>query len=319
MTVSEKGTVESPPKRLPILGLLITMILVAVSVGGAVVRGGESIPFIVGNTVTTATIGWCILWFGFVSRSGHKVAGRYWLLLFAAGIAAGVSVVSYQKSQVRAGTASLRSGYSDLLQGKQDIASKPKAKGEFGEIEGLLLSLMKTNANDQRDYQSELAGAGFDDILSIDSIKADPQFTQSKFKVKRAREIVQKYRDLYASRIAGVHEMIDKTTLSENSKAQAKIGFDNGMAENRGLADRIWDLDESMVSEIGACIDLLARARGSWRVEADQINFERQADIDAFNVHTTKIQAMLKEQEEIQSRAQSTTKAKLADLETLGK
>jgi hypothetical protein len=317
MTNSEGKTVE-PVTKFSLVALLVAMAIVGAFEAAAALSQDANIPYIFGNTLTVSTVAWAALWFGVVKKTGAKGGGRYWLILFVTGVIAGGLMLAYQKTQVRVATAGITDSYNAYARGEQ-TDSKPMATGEAGTLEGLTKTLFNTFARDCSDYRAELAGAGLDDILSAAALKSDPDLSASKFKVKRGREIIQKYRTLYDARLAAMGDMIDKTNLSEATKSKAKAGLATGVESGKERAATIWRLESESVDETSAAIDLLAQTRGTWVIAGDQINFDRPADIRAFNDHVTNLQRIAAEEDAIYAQANVTAQTKLKELDALAK
>ena len=254
---------------------------------------------------------WAILWFGFVKKTGQAVASRYWLTLLATGIVVGLVVKAYQDFQQRTLVAGIESTFTDYLDGDLDIKTQPVAGGAAGQIEAVFRSNLRILAEDSKAYSSELNGTGFDQILDVANIRSDPDLSESKRKVEQAQRIVSKYRDLYSSRVAALPGLIDKSNLSDSLKTQLKAGVAETALKNTNLSERYWESQKGIVTEFGTIIDLLARARGAWKINKDQFEFERQADIDTFNAHLKNIQTLTNEEDAIRAEQIASMKAKI--------
>lgn len=289
----------SKPRWLPLpLPLIIGMVVTAIVGGGAGVSG-PGVAYLLGYSTTLAVIAWAAVWFGFLRHKGDQKSWLVFLWLYAASFCGGLTVNLYQEAQVKASKASLLGSIEKLYNGERNIDTGKVAAGDIGVIEGFMKSVLSSNANDWRDYQAELEGLNIPVLFSEENLSKDRELVQTRFQVKRAGEIVEKYRLLSNSRADNLRKEAEKLSLSEENRRQLLLGLQEGEASNGPNRQRIWAIEAEMVQEYAKAANILAR-RG-WQFEQGQLQFNEQGDLDAFNASMERVQALAKEEETITS------------------
>lgn len=319
MTIIQNEAVVTPAKKWPALvPLVLAMCAVAAWVGRDVfTENGANLGYIIGNTVAVSAMVWVALYFCFVQKTGRKVGLIYWGILFATGIASGMSVSGYETMQAKSALRGISRGYSAYVKG-ESVDAGVHAQGDVGQVEGWIKNFFALELKDHQAYVSELDGAGVANLLLPANLKTDKGLGRAKAAVVRGREIVQKYHALYDRRLADAYIAIDKSNMNPSMKTQTKTGMDEGMAKSKPMADRIWALEAGAVEEMGAVVDLLAAYEGSWKI-TDKVVFENPDVVAAYNGHLAKLQEMANEEERLRAQARATTRGKMTELETLTK
>jgi hypothetical protein len=299
---------------------LYTMLAVAAYVGWSTIenerRTGQypDIPWIVGYGLAIASAAWAILWFGYVRKTGRRVAGRYWLALMATSLATGLVAKAYLDYQYQLLAGGLTSVLEKYHSGKTNIDPQSLAAGGAGKIEATLRSIAGTFAGDAESYERELNATGFANLLSAANLKSDPDLSKPKYIIQQAQTVVRKYRQISIDRIASMPSLIDHSDLPNAIKVEVIEGMNESLPQATRSTERAWKLQADTMDEYAAIIQLLARSRGSWQVAGDQVSFDRQADLDAYQAHIAKIQAMGNEIDSIRSAGVTSSLSNLSKL-----
>jgi hypothetical protein len=113
----------------------------------------------------------------------------------------------HQKKEITKAVSEIQKGFSELSSSATDsqgvpqriekeLDTTPVAKGEIGEIERYMKSVMNQGNSYRNDYFLELEAIGWLKILDPVRLKNDTTLMESKFIIKNARNIIEKYRSL---------------------------------------------------------------------------------------------------------------------------
>lgn len=189
-------------------------------------------------------------------------------------------------------------GVPQRIEEKLDTA--PVAKGDSGEMERFMKTQMNKMVSLRNDYLLELDAIGWDKIFDMDRIKQDSSLVESKAMIKKAKDIVVKYKEKTHNLFEGSRMEIDNLNLSGNSKQEFIRGYEDGIANARTKTDTLWDLEAKVVSEFESIFALLDARKSSWAIQNGQILFADNSDLDTFNSYIAKIQELTAKEEAIQ-------------------
>ena len=94
---------------------------------------------------------------------------------------------------------------------------------------------------------------------------------------------------------------------------EALTGFEEGARSNRLKLDRRWDRFAGIAEENGVICRLLA---GSvWQNRGGKILFGRQADLDRFNIHITRLRAYVDEEAQAHAEAMNAAQQRINEMQ----
>ena len=185
---------------------------------------------------------------------------------------------------------------------EKQLDTTPTAKGEFGEMERFMKTLMNQMASQRNDYLLEIDAIGWGKILDPERLKEDRTLVESKIMIRKAKDIVGKYRARTYTLLENARKDIGSLNVSESSRREMANGFDTGMAKSRAQIDAIWNLEAKTISEFENIVTLLSARRGAWTVQNGQILFTSDDDLSTFNSYVASIQDLASKQGAIQKQ-----------------
>jgi len=181
----------------------------------------------------------------------------------------------------------------------EPIDTTPKFEGTSGEVERFLKEVMNHCVSQRNDYLVEIDAIGWNKILDPQRIARDTTLAESKATVRKAKEIVKRYKEKTDSLLADTRQEINALNLSTIEKADMTQAFDRGMQKCRHQLDGMWELENEIVLEVEEMIDLLSRNRGKWFVSEEQLLFLSDDDATTYNSHLASINDLVAEQEQL--------------------
>lgn len=269
--------------------------------GGMVYQIGASLPF----SVMLAGA----LHFAFRRRVATSVGWLGFALIFASLVTASGFAVSRQKAEMRrvgAGAVQTLEKLKKAVAAGDTLAPLPVASDGEGEA-GKMMTIMNTMINRalalRQEYDTELNRVGWPAILDWKRIAKDKNFNESRAILQKAWKIVDTYEKKNAQVYLQIREDIQNSALDAGSKQSMLRGFDKSVTQGKAKAARLWALERESVTQVDNMIKLLDASRGKWHVDQDTLSFDRQADLDQFNVYVAQSQAITKKQAELQTNA----------------
>lgn len=168
----------------------------------------------------------------------------------------------------------------------------------------------------QKDYTDELGKIGFMRLLDGERVMADSDFSQSYDILARARMLLRKQGIKMRESLASLPAKIRASNISPASKEDQARGAEMGIPPAMRTFDETWGLEESIVDNIEAIINLLSKRRGHWHVSNNQYVFDDDSDLAAFNTAMDKTNADAARQNEIRQQGQQKTGKMFDDLRT---
>lgn len=204
------------------------------------------------------------------------------------------------------------SGMPTRIESLPDTA--PKASGDIGEFERFMKVVLKDFAQIRNDYLLELDAIGWEQILMADRLARDAGMVESQLMIKRARDIVYKYKTKYEVRIERARGDILRLDMSEASRQSMSKAFDRGLDESRNKMNKLWSMELAVVDEFAAMIDLLEENPSVWVVENGQVFFDNDAVLARYNAHFNTIDRFVKEQIAMQEQSATNWKKSMETL-----
>jgi hypothetical protein len=246
--------------KFPSHGLGLTQVLSTVA-GGAIVIAGVSTVLI-----------WPVLYLGFLKNENPYAGPKYFLILVM------TSLLAYGTTAAVPVTFAYR---AEKLQAKFDVVS---------------MAYHRQLAADVRAYNEERRAKGLIDLFTPEALARDDQrLTALNRKLGQAWTLMIKYRALPAQRLTEAHKQLEAAIGGEGESKRAIEAFDALYKNADQRRARTWELNERMLTEIDETVADLERARGHWRVGRGIFEFERDADLTAFQRHVAAMNSTIRE------------------------
>lgn len=269
--------------------------------------------FIFGYNLPVGLVVWGIFHVFIGRKQGTKMAGLSFLAIFGSLIASDLIGYSQQNNMATQAITEIQKDYSSMIRSGTDaqgfpkrideqLDTTPKTKGEIGEMERFTKTVMNKMASQRNDYLLELDAIGWEKILDPERVNQDRTLIESKIMLKKANDIVGKYRVQMYSLLDNAKKDIANLNVSERSKQNILDGFERGMAKSRSQIDAMWDLETKTISEFDNIFALLTAQKGLWAVQDGKILFVNDSDLNAFNSYIAVIQDNTLKQQAIQKQ-----------------
>ncbi len=176
----------------------------------------------------------------------------------------------------------------------------PVAAGEAGQMELVFKSALARAQAEGRSYLAEIEASGWSKVLDPDRLKADPASAGSRAMIRQVREIIARHRARMDATYAAARRDIEAANLRADTRRTALAALDKGAERNKAQAAAAWDLEEQLVGEIEAVVELLGSRQGAWQARSGKFVFQRSADLDLFNAQMKKVSAALGKQRQME-------------------
>lgn len=281
--------------------------------------------FLFGYNLPIGLIIWGVFQAAFGRKHGNQKAGLAFVVIFGSLIASGLIGYSQRKSAATQMATEVQKDFATMISSGNDpqglpqrierqIDTTPTAKGEFGEMERFMKTFMNQITSQRNDYLLELDAIGWGKILDPERVRADSTLVESKITVKRAKDIVAKYRSMTYGLLENARQDIGNLTISESSRRDMLNGFQEGMVSTKAQIDGAWDMEAQAISEFGKMFALLSARNGAWVVQGGQILFANGSDLNAFNSYVASVQELVRKQEAIQKQIIETVRKNLSNI-----
>lgn len=305
-----------PRGRPPVTGLVITGLIVFAVTGGSALSNiaewgaswAERLGYATGAAAVVSLIAWLALWFGFVKKSGHEVGGRYYLVLFAAGLAGALlPMLALSAAADRSEeewlafndvTRGIVGQVEPAIRGEATIDRRPTLTGRMAGAEALTRNFYADLVNEARAYQKTEAEIAADQALSLAALARPGGIAEARRRLDRLEALNQEFRTRFKARIDQMRVAFQRTPdLSNGEREAVAAGFDSGVSAAMVRLQAAWAAADATIPKARAQLDVLERSRGRWQISGDQLRFERQADLEEFNALANEIDRLNREAE----------------------
>ncbi len=208
----------------------------------------------------------------------------------------------------------LSSVMEDMIKsdGRANVDTKARAKGNAGKMEALTRGFFARIGQDTRQMEAELKALGYPALMEPASLRADGDLKATRAKLVEVRAVVARHRKLRFQRMDEFRVAVRNSDLPERDKRDMIGGMDDSQAESGAQARRIWDIQDEILREMDAAVAVLQAApRGAWEVQAGQLMFQRSSDMNAYNDHITRAQTLEAEQKGLQQAAATRARSRM--------
>lgn len=301
-----KAPAPVTPIVLGILGGLVVLFFMIPFAGAAATRMAAADPsvtakaayyggaLLVGATVATAL--WALIHFAFIRASrprwGLPVLGLQLVVTVGAALVLSGLVLlrADEKVQMRTAAAEMQRVVGGFMDDglKTDVGdTRPRARGEAGEVERTVKESYADILLSARAYETDIRAMGLADMTPARLARADLGAVIGN--IARAKVRTVAYRSEIDTKIAAFRKRIEDSALSPAHKQAYLDGFDRGYGAQRGRTTRLLDLQEELLDLSEQQIRFLQLHRRGWVVQNNIIAFRSQADMRAFNVVARRI------------------------------
>lgn len=174
-------------------------------------------------------------------------------------------------------------------------------------IEAWFTELVNSSIELRNDYNTELQVINFLALLDAERLKADTDFSETRFMIGRARSIIDKYEVLGSQLMIDGKARIETLNLSPSVKSDVLEGFESGLPNGAATNERLWEYERAVVTEMAELAEFLHVTQETWTLENDQFLFSTTKSLDVFNRHMAEIQRIVDEQTELQQATSQRT------------
>lgn len=304
--MAKSGTgAAARPSAWPSPAVLIGMVVAAVAGGLGNSHGGDGedpsylLGYLLGASAFRALLVWLVVWLVHFRGRDRPGAGPAYLLILGAAVLGAFASNLYQAGQADAVRASLSQTLARYEAGEREVVTTPVATGDMGRIEQFGKESLKIEAEDRRAYETQLRAAGLDEAMAPQLLAKADGLDQARARLRAVSEVVARHRALGRSRVVELRAKAEALPIAPAARRGLIAGLDKGEQARGPARERLWDIEQAIVGEYVAAIDVLERARGRWGLEAGVLRFDRQAELDAFNAHIDRTKALGIEQQAI--------------------
>ncbi len=172
----------------------------------------------------------------------------------------------------------------------------PTLDGSVGRTEAFVKQWMQKLIARRNAYLKGLDEAGWNTIF-------DPQRLGNDLDAAESRLIVQRGRNVFLSQKTALEALIQE--YDAGLQRLMRISRRSGGQTSRRPAEftEALALEQQVIDEVGKAVDVLHAARGTWAVQDDQVVFERDEDVQAFNECLENINSIAEQQQALQKTA----------------
>lgn len=183
-----------------------------------------------------------------------------------------------------------------------DIDATPKARGVYGEIERGVKIMLGQRVAQYRAYMRELDEVRLSDLFIPNRLARDRGLVESRLILEQSQRVVQKYSQQNQRLLVDVPATIRSLDLSEQQKNQMVEGAIKARPQQRAMLARNWDLERQTLAEFEKMINLLDDNRRSWRVEHNEIVFDRDSLLNRFRAHQLAVRQLTEERARLEAQ-----------------
>ncbi|WP_336725725.1 hypothetical protein [Achromobacter ruhlandii] len=183
-----------------------------------------------------------------------------------------------------------------------DIDTTPKARGVYGEIERGVKILLAQRVAQYRAYMRELDEVRLSELFIPNRLARDRGMVESRLILEQSQRVVRKYSQQNQRLLADVPVTIRTLDLSEEQKNRMVEGAIKARPQQKATLARNWDLERQTLDEFEKMINLLDDNRRAWRVEHNEIVFDRDSLLNRFRAHQLAVRQLTEERARLESQ-----------------
>ena len=218
------------------------------------------------------------------------------VLLIAFGLSAAGGRASFQSEQERIASIEIDRALSVIQTGdlSADLSdTRPKAKGEAGEIERVTKESLAEMWTVAKAYNADIAALALDDLEPRALARADLNDVIAR--LDKARDLTVAYRTAAHAVMDGLPAKFAKADISAFSRAQGLKSLEETLTRSTARLDALLDLQEQAVALNREQVVFLRTHRGGWIVQNGALAFYEASVMREFNTRAGKIAGVLAE------------------------
>jgi hypothetical protein len=180
--------------------------------------------------------------------------------------------------------------------GSEANSNVPKARGEFGEIEGFFKTRLSRMASLTKDYERELAAIGWETILDPERLGHDSTLIMSNLILQKAKTIVAKYKTRTYVLCENSKQAVSDIPVSEWAKQHMVNDIVQVLEEMHAGLDERWSGEAQIIAVVEQVVAWLFSRREAWGVENGVLVFANESDLSRFNSYMTELDKVTSEQ-----------------------
>lgn len=166
----------------------------------------------------------------------------------------------------------------------------------------------------QNEYIEALGNDGIDRLLNADRISKDNGFFESRRIIRDAKVTVKNTRNKASLILSDFPKRIKNYQFTDASDQQILKGYQKGLDKALPLFMEIWDLEAKTLAHYEDLIDHLEAKKQLWSADEGQFIFEREVDMNRFDLIISRVVACVDRQTEIREKSLQNATQKFKDL-----
>ncbi len=181
------------------------------------------------------------------------------------------------------------------------FSADPNLSGPLAVMQQYIADLANQSAALTNDYTRELGAIGVYSLLDADRLASDHDFSESRAIIAETDRVITRYEARFDGLVDEALARIDALDLSEADKRDMRSGFQRGLGRAEATRSRMWELERQIMREFSLLIDMF-EADG-WTFENGEFLYDTDEQLDQYNRHLDKIDALYQEQVRLQQDA----------------
>ena len=140
------------------------------------------------------------------------------------------------------------------------------------------------------------------DLFIPNRLARDRGLVESRLILEQSQRVVRKYSQQNQRLLADVPVTIRSLDLSDQQKDRMVEGAIKARPQQKATLARNWDLERQTLDEFEKMINLLDDNRHSWRVEHNEIVFDRDSLLNRFRAHQLAVRQLTEERARLESQ-----------------
>lgn len=182
-------------------------------------------------------------------------------------------------------------GYPKVGTGKFDQPTQ--MKGEFGEIDRWIRSMIGLIIVVNNDYAKAIEACNWTNILDPARIDSDTTLIESRIIIRKIRKLNAEYRERITSALTDKEKEIDDLHIGKQLKSELRLRMNEGFGSilNDNYA---WNIRDENLILIEKIIDLLSTSFSNWSVSNGEIVFDNVRDSTQYREYLSTINSNFK-------------------------
>lgn len=261
---------------------------------------------VLGVAFVVASIAWLITWFAYGRVRTPEWGYAYFLMsfVFVALIYGAVASTFNQFITTRSTeNATADAEINKAMKAAMDtnggtIDMRIHAKGEAGEMEGVVKSLMADLVIKRNAYLAQMQALGIKTLMKPSNLAKDKGLKHTQATLAEARAALRVFRGTVESLSANFSKRVEASHMTEYDKQSMIRGFNNSLSQQQDERETIFACEDNELAEFQKMAALLAHPKGRWIAKGDKILFSNSGDLAAYQTSVEAVRADVAQQQE---------------------